>query len=393
MVKRAAGPPYRILYLQSTSEIGGSDLALLRTIQHLDKKVFQPHVVLPHDGPLVHHFRQAGAEIHFVPMAKATLRRRPTYFAHYAIRYLPTVWTILRLIDGNAINLVHTNSLHNLYGWLAALLSGRPHVWHIRELVTQSAVIRKIELFLARRFSTRIIVMSSAIGEMFGSVDTLPPHFIKLHDGIELDTFRPGISSMRIRAALRWRGPLVGAVSRLDEWKGLDTFLRAAAEVKSVMPNTRFLVAGGAIEGQENYEIALKQLAQRLGLGDCVYFTGWKYAHEDIPEVLNALDLFVLVPNTPEPYGLAVLEAMACGTPSVLSNTGGPREIVGNSGCATLVPPRDPASTACAIVHLLQDDASRRAMSTAARRRAEADFDVRHCVRRLESLYLDLLEA
>lgn len=392
-MKRSTRLPYRILYLQSTSEIGGSDLALLRTIQDLDKRTFEPHVVLPRKGPLFDHFRRAGAQVHLVRMAKATLRRGPGYFALYGIRYFPTVARILQIIKNNEIDLVHTNSLHNLYGWLAALSSGRPHIWHIRELVTQSAVARRIEVFLARRFSRRIVVMSDAIGEMFTAANTPPSRVIKLYDGINLDTFRPGISPARIRAALGWGGALVGVVSRLDEWKGLDTFLRAAAEVKAFMPKVRFLVAGGTIEGQEHYEAALKDLARKLELADSVYFTGWKFKHEAIPEIMNALDVFVQVPNNPEPYGLAVLEAMACGIPSVLSNEGGPREIVGDSGCAVLVPPRDPGVVASAIVGLLQDEARRRSMSAAARKRVEGEFEVGRCVRCVESLYRDVLEG
>ncbi len=389
-------PPRKVLYLQSTSEIGGSDITLLRTLEVLDKKQFEPHVVLPHEGPLVEAFRKAGCRVHFLSsMRKLTSRKGIGYLLLYLIGYLPAVLQLVRLIRREGINLVHSNTIHNLYGFLAALLSRRPHVWHVREIVVQSRLMRSLETWFVRRFSTRFIVMSDAIAEAFRMKDgSFPPNLSKLYDGIELQEYHPEVSGKRIRKELEISDgtPLVGIVCRLDPWKGLDVFLKAAALIHQKQPDARFLICGGEIDGHEGYEAALRGQVEALGIGrGAVFFTGWRYRHRDIPEVYGAMDVSVQCPVYPEPYGLANIEAMSCGVPVVAVAQGGPMELCVHGETAILVPPDDPWAVADAVLSLLKDPARAQAMSAAGRRRVEKLFDRRQCVKALEALCGEVL--
>jgi glycosyltransferase involved in cell wall biosynthesis len=381
-----------ILYLQSTSEVGGSDITLLRTIEALDRTKVEPHVALPHDGPLVEAFRKAGCRVHLLPaMRKLTSRRGLGYLARYAAGYVPGALAVARLIRREDLALVHTNSIHNLYGFLAARWTRRPHVWHVREIVIRPRAIRWLEVTLARRFSTRIIVMSDAVGEMFRARGgAAPGHMIKLYDGVDLDAFHPRQrTDNRIRRELGVGedAPLLGIVTRLDPSKGVGDFLVAASLILRDVPETRFLVCGGEIEGHEGLEASLRRRARSLGLDGAVLFSGWRYKHRDIPEVYGALDVSVQCPIHPEAYGLANVEAMASGVAGVAAAAGGPLELCVQGETTLLVPPRDPRATAEAAVALLRDPARRSAMGAAGRRRAERLFDRRLCVRALEELY------
>lgn len=390
-------PVCKVLYLQSTSEISGSDLTLLRLIEVLDRKRFEPHVVLPRSGPLVDAYRKAGCQLHFVPsMRKLTSRRGAWHISLYLSGYMWAVLRIARLIRRERINLVHTNTIHNLYGFLAAQLTRTPHVWHVREIVVQSAVVRLIEAHLVKWYSDRFIVMDDPIAEMFRTRNgRFPPNLVKLYDGIDLDAFHPTVSGERIRRELGVleSTPLVGIVCRLDPAKGLDIFLDAAADIHRVRPDTRFLVCGGEIEGHEGFEAKLRQRAARAGVQEAVLFTSWQYRHQDIPEVYGALDVSVQCPINPEAYGLANIEAMASGVPVVAVAEGGPTELCVQGETAWLVPPRDPHALAEAVLSLLRDPARRQAMGIAGRRRAEVLFDRKQCVGRLESLYDEILET
>jgi phosphatidylinositol alpha-mannosyltransferase len=388
--------PVKILYLQSTSEIGGSDITLLRTLEVLDKKQFEPHVVLPHEGPLMEAFRKAGCRVHILPsMRKLTSRKGIGYLLLYLIGYFAAVLQLVRLIRREGINLVHSNTIHNLYGFMAALLSRRPHVWHVREIVVQSRLMRSLETYFVRRFSSRFIVMSDAIAEAFKLTDgSFPPNLSKLYDGIDLEEYHPRVSGDRIRKELGLSDdtPLVGIVCRLDPWKGLDVFLKAAALIHQKRPDARFLICGGEIDGHEGYEASLRRQVEALGLDrGAVFFTGWRYRHRDIPEVYGAMDVSVQCPVYPEPYGLANIEAMSCGIPVVAIAQGGPMELCVHGETAILVPPNAPSAVAEAVFSLLKDPARAQAMGTAGRQRVEKFFDRRQCVKALEALCGEVL--
>ncbi len=386
----------RILFLHGTSEIGGSDVSLVELVRHLDQARFHPIVALPAVGPLVPHLEACGAEVVIAPrMKKLTTRRGRAYLVPYLANYPFAVSWLARLIRARGVELVHTNTIHNLYGLAAARLARRPHVWHVREIVWQSRLVRRLERVLVLR-SDRVIVTSDAVGELFRDLGGgLPAHVCKVPNGVDLDLFRPGASNGTVHAALELPRdvPLVGAVCRLDAWKGVDVFLHAAALVRRQLPAARFVVVGGPIEGQEAYAATLEQLARRLELQDIVRFAGWRFTPRDMPEVYRTLAVAVLPSRRPEPFGLVLVEAMACGRPVVATDHGGPREICEPGETGVLVPPGDPDALAAAIAWLLAHPERARAMGEAGRRRAEARYDVKRTVRAVEAIYDELVSA
>jgi glycosyltransferase involved in cell wall biosynthesis len=385
--------PARILYLHTTSEIGGSDVSLLRLVERLDRSRFAPTVVMPASGPLVARLEASGAAVIVMPsLWKLTSRRGRLFLAAFAAHYPLAVAELARLIRRERIALVHTNTIHNLYGGAAARRARVPHVWHIREIVWQSGALRRLELALVRRWSTRIIVTSGAVAAMFDGPAGRPPQMVTISNGIETDRFRPGEGD-RVRRELGV-GPdqtLVGTACRLDMWKGVDVFLDAAAIVARAHPSVHFAVVGGPIIGQEAYAGQLKQRAAAAGLGGRVHFTDWRYLPQDMPDVHRALDIFVLASSEPEPFGLVVIEAMATAKPVVATDRGGPAEIVeeGRTGC--LVPPRDPPAMAAALARLVADPAGARAMGEAGRRRVEALYSVDRYIAGIERVYDEIL--
>jgi len=142
----------------------------------------------------------------------------------------------------------------------------------------------------------------------------------------------------------------VAFLGRLDfVQKGIDTLLKAWVLVCSKMPDAKLIIVGGGSE--EAYNM-LKQIVDRLGLSDNVIITG--FAPEDaLPKILNMSKIFVF-PSRFEGFGLAVLEAMACGLPCVLSNIEVFRELYND--VAIFVEPDDYRSLALTIIRLLKDE-------------------------------------
>jgi len=370
----------------------------LRIVENLDPSRFRAVVVLPSRGPLTKAFEERGAKVVVMgSMLKLTTRKGRLYHLRFLANYPATVARLVRLIRREQIDLVHTNTLHNLYGYMAARLARRPHVWHVREIVFQSAAVRRLEVFLARRFADRVVAVSRAAAEMFRNKNggEYPPHLRVMWDAVDLTRFNPRNGGGRIRSeqGVASDAPLVGLVGRLDHCKGVEVFLRAAAMCRGEFPEARYLVCGGEVEGQEEVAREARRLAAELGLTDVVSFTGWRYGPEDMPEVHAALSVLVSASTRPESFGLVLAEAMATGKPVVAANHGGPREVCVEGETALMVAPRDARATADAILALLGDPARARALGAAGRRRAERHFDERRRARELQALYEEVLGA
>jgi glycosyltransferase involved in cell wall biosynthesis len=159
--------------------------------------------------------------------------------------------------------------------------------------------------------------------------------------------------------------PLVGNVGALVDHKGQRYLVEAAALVLRERPDARF-----AIVGEGELESDLKARAKALGLGDRLLFTGFR---RDVPAILEALDLFVMSSHL-EGLGTIVLDALAAGKPVVGTRAGGIPEIIEHESHGLLVPPRDAAALAAAILRVLADPALAARLASQGRARALEGF-------------------
>lgn len=381
--------PRKVLFLHTTSEVGGSDVSLVHLVERLDRARVEPLVALPSAGPLVPRLEQAGARVFIVPrMKKLTSRKGKAWLAVFAANFPFAVASLAALIRREGVDIVHTNTIHNLYGWAAARVTGRRHVWHVREIVWQNAGLLKLERALALRFSDRVIVTSDAVARMFASGGALPPAVVKIPNGVDSTRFHPGRGdAVRRDFGIPAGAPLVGAAARMDVWKGLDDFIDAAAIAHRSRPDARFVIAGGPIEGLEPYERSLRERARAQGLEGVLFFAGWKYGPAEMPAFYQSLDVFVLPSREAEPFGLVVLEAMASGLPVVATKHGGPLEIVKDGETGLLVEPGRADAIARGVLSLVDDPARAAAMGAAGRQRAVAEYSIDRTVARLQVLY------
>ena len=131
----------------------------------------------------------------------------------------------------------------------------------------------------------------------------------------------------------------------------------------------------------------LTRLAERLGIGSRVQFTGLR---SDVPAVLASSTVSVM-PSLNEALSNVLLESMAAGVPTVATRVGGTPEAIVDGVTGLLVPPADAAAMAAAIARLLNDPALAAALGRAARRAIEERFSVDRMVEATEQLYVDLL--
>lgn len=160
--------------------------------------------------------------------------------------------------------------------------------------------------------------------------------------------------------------PTLLFVGRLDSFKGVDLLLDAFAKVVEVRPSARLLVAG---DGDTQQRAEFGESVARLGLQDSVRRLG-QVSHDLMPVLYSSADV-MMAPSFHETYGLATLEAAACGVPAVVADVDGLRAIVMHGETGYLVKSRDPKGYARFAIEMLSDDDTRRRMGDACRNRAE----------------------
>ncbi len=386
----------KILFLSITSEIGGADLALLRTVRELNQTEFQPVVAFPQDGPLVSAFKEAGAETVFFPIRRLRKTFNPFWHLSYLSAFAKTSRSIAEFARESQVSIIHSNSLPNLYGGAAASRAQLPCVWHVRELDLRPRLVRAALARRALRQAQHIITVSNTVTRgVFGRPSGTAARKISvLYDALDVQAFRAGDETraeLRSRYNLEANAQLAGMWCRFDEWKGLPVAIKAAGIMVRDNPRFRLLVAGGPTAGHGQYAERLKALAEREAPG-AVVFTGW-LKPDEIPAYISGLDVAVHASTSPEPFGLVIAEAMATGTPLVAPRIGSPLELVEHSKDGLLYEAGHPTALAVAIKRFLDNEQLARSCAQSGREKAEELFDIRKNVRKLEDIYRGLVEG
>lgn len=179
----------------------------------------------------------------------------------------------------------------------------------------------------------------------------------------------------KIRGELQTRpdSVVIIQVSRMEEWKGQELLLRALERIKESPKWTCWIVGGSQRPAESRYVEGLKELASAAGLDDRTRFTGER---SDVQALLASADIYCQPNLSPEPFGIAFIEALYSGLPVVATATGGAKEIVDDT-CGILVPPRDEEALAGSLDTLIRDAAMRQRLGSNGPARAVKLCDVR----------------
>ncbi|MCY4410682.1 MAG: glycosyltransferase family 4 protein [Caldilineaceae bacterium] len=381
--------PRPILYVDHANNLGGAEQSLLLLMTFLDHSRWQPHLIAP-PGKLAEEAARAD-----IPVRTLDLPR-----LRGSSRSLLDWWQVSSSISKTARNLnaalIHSNTVRaTAYAALAARLSSRPLVWHMRDFWLSEAEPApkwpdRLGKFILSRMAALVLTNSHAVAR---HLPNSAKHSV-LHNGIDLSRFDPARVAAGNRASICSAAgfppdaPIVGMVGRARPWKGQHTFLQMAGELAASAPDCRFLVVGGdPFQVNDNYEASLKALCTQLGLDDRVHWTGQL---ADVRPALAAMDIFVH-PGAPEPFGLVNTEAMAMSKPVVSFSHGALPEIVTHNETGLLVAPSDTTALAASVLRLLRDRVLCQSMGRAGRQRVDSRFRIEHTVAQLEIHYQDLV--
>jgi glycosyltransferase involved in cell wall biosynthesis len=362
----------KILLLHSSSDVYGASKIFLGTVQLLKKRNHDVWVVLSEDGPLVKKLASAGATVLMVRLG--ILRRK--YFNPRGI--INRIATLLRarkqlqeLIQKEKIELVYSNTTGVLAGAFAARNCGVRHIWHVHEIIENPFWLKQLLGHLMNRYAVGIIAVSEAVKQSWESV--LPAERITvIQNGIDYSPYLEHEHTLTKELQLPTAAIVIGMVGRVHYWKGQSYFLKLAGQLHQKHPSLHFLLAGDAYPGYEYLYQEMQTQIETLQLSDVVHNLGFR---EDIPAVMQTIDLLLLPSQQPDPFPTVILEAMASAKPVIATQFGGAVEMI-DAGITGDLMPADQVDTAVSVIESWLDKNRLQAAGEAGRKRVLEKFSL-----------------
>ena len=367
------------LYNVTTTVVtGGVETFVWELGQELTRRGLTVHLIA---GRSPHPDRYPGLTVLRRPFIdRAVFRKVPLLRRAYAItkllERLSFAWTTLPLLLRERYDILHIQKPYDL-----------PVALLVRALVGTRVVFgcHGEDFFPGDRLLGRradVAVSCSAF-----NADTIDRHYgIRprvVFNGYDAELFVPRGPDPALRQKLASAGePIILYAGRLIPWKGVQYAISALAEV----PGAILVIAG---EG--HYRPTLEEQARVAGLAGRVRFLG-AVPHEELPRLLAVSDVLVATSFASETFGIALVEAQACGVPVVASRFGGFPEVVQDGVTGLLVPPQDPAALAGALRAVLADPERRRQMGQAGQCWVREQFHWEQVAERVLEAYREVLQ-
>lgn len=366
--------PSRILYHYSSTQVDtGSPRALLAMVDLVDRARFEPVYLAGEPGPLPE--RMAAHKVEVLPGIVASVE------LSHPVPAAASVWDKLRFLRSQRIRLIHMNEL----GWnrdlvIAAWLLRIPVVIHLHNPCDIGP--RNLETLIASLF----ITVSHAQKASITGFERIAARHAVLYNCVDIDRFSKGVAR-RAALGLSPDDLVVTTVAQVCQRKGIDIVLDVARRLLPSMPRLVFVVAGSAGKGEADFNSRIREEAAAPEIGDRIRLLG---SRDDIPDILSSSDAFFL-PTRAEPFGIAIIEAMAAGLPVVASRVGGIPEILDDVAYGRLVEPDDQVGFAAALAEILSTPDNGRSMGVAGRASLANRFDKATLAGQLEAHYAALL--
>lgn len=397
-----------VLFLDNSHTFGGAIISLARLVNGIDSLGVRSVVVSGQPRSTMedlfgeHHSLVASApiprshETHVQRLLESLDRPESIVgrFAHQVknLDWLLT-WTLpntLRYISlalRHRASLIHLNNglESQLPGLFAAKLLGIPCVAHTRYFSEFSTLVDRVAGSVDRH-----IAVSSSVKQQLVENGVRAERISVVHNPVDVEEFSRPKDTDAVRKELNIppEAKVFGLVGRIMGWKGVKEFVSAAIRVLDSVEDAYALIVGDESDGNRSYFREVQNLAQNSSGKDRIIFAGFR---DDVPAVLQTLDLLVHTSVKPEPFGRVLAEAMAAGTPVVASNRGGPLDIVIDGETGLLVDPEDTATLATTIELMLRNSQTAQEMGERGRQRAKREFAVNRHATKINDIYRSVL--
>jgi glycosyltransferase involved in cell wall biosynthesis len=368
----------RVAYFIDHLHTGGAQKHLVELLRALDRRRFSASVWTERaGGELAGEVERMGIRVRSLDVQRSLTE----------VRSLVRLVQVARVLRREGVHIVHGYLYAgNIVGAVAGLLAKVPvRIVSKRSLDSYPSKAKLLACRLGNRLADRVTVNARAVGQFVAKEEGCAPgKMVLIPNGVDFSRFQEHGNEGKEALGLSPRDRVVGTVGRLTWKKDPDCLLSAAHMILQEEPDTRFLIVG---DGPLRPHV--EKRAEELGIHARCLFTG---TVSDVLPLLRACDVFVLS-SVIEGAPNALLEALACGKPAVVTDAGGNGEVVRDGQTGFVVPRNDPQRLAEATVRLLRDPDLAVRMGEAAMKDMEERFSLSRMVRSIESLYEELLRA
>ena len=366
-----------ILHVCSSLSWGGAEMAAVKLSKQFSQRGYEVVFAVNPKGRIKNELQNSNIEL------------VPINFFRYFDPF--TVIKLIRLVRKYNVNIIHAHlsrDLAHLF-WVALFLKPLPIILdkQVSSKISKKSFIHR----LIYGKVSKIFVLSTYLKQ--NVLETCPvsdDKVVVIPGGVKLVDYDIA-SSMRNQIRNEWKLSdddfVFGTVCRIDRQKGLEELVRAFGRIVKEKPSVKLVVVGEPTAGEPEFSNRLLQIVDELKLTNKIIFTGYR---SDVPQVLSAFDLFVL-PSYEESFGYVFIEALASRLPVIATNSGGVPDIIEDSVCGVLVPPKNQESLYNAMIRLLNNKLLRDRFSYAGYRRVEEMFLESKRLDQIENEYLELI--
>jgi len=351
-----------------------------------------------HSFKWVNYFAQMGHDVHWASLEPLIFNGKMENIRFYQMKSQEKIFPLSLFIDALRIRClvrkIKPDIIHAHYagrnGFLGALTFFHPFVltaWGSDILISAKSKTKGVAIKFALKKADLITCDAEHMRKAMMELGILSSKINIIYFGIDTKKFCPAQKDTELKKKLRiFDFPAVISSRGLESIYNIETLIEAIPIISKELPETKFIIAG---KGSE--EKKLKELAKILKVSEKIRFVGW-VPNDDLPSYLGTADVYVSTALSDAGIAGSTAEAMACGLPVVITNTGENEKWVKNGEGGYLIPVKNPEILAEKIICLLKNENLRKKFGQINRKIIEERNNYYQEMEKMENIYKELIK-
>lgn len=378
---------FRVANIIEEGRLGGPQVYIC-AVEAVLKGQVETLVIMPKENSVAFRERCDAIGVPYITLPITRVTKEWRVAVRYMLFSFFEVLRLVRILKKGKFDLVYANGgSWQFKAVLAAKLAGQKVLWHLNDTSMPGVILRLFSV--VSRLADGFIFASERSRAYYGPLmHPGKPEFV-IPSPVDTDKFDPAREYAGDEELIaNWSGKLViGTVVNVNPVKGLEVFIRAAAEIKKRFDNACFVVVGPIFKCQQRYFERLQRLCEELGVKNIEFVGG----RSDVKPLLKRFDIYVCSSRA-ESSPIAVWEAMAMGKPVVSTDVGDVPLYVQDGDKGFIVAEGDSDGMAEKIAQLAADEDMRHEFGKRARETAVRELNPKRCADRHLAAYTAILK-
>jgi glycosyltransferase involved in cell wall biosynthesis len=377
----------KILFINQSAELYGSDQTFLLLLKNLDTSKFFPIVVLPNEGPLKMEIEKLQIQVIISPILKLY---RDMFSFKNIIKFVKDFFsgysTLKKLHKLHNFDIIYSNTFAVLIGAFFSKQKKIKHLWHVHEIIEHPNLIASFFPKMAYYFSDVIVCNSEATKQnIIDREKRNEKKCVVIYNGV--NNLNATSISKKSDFGFDDNDLIITLVGRISRLKGHNLLLKTFKEKLHTNENIKLLFVGSPVPGQEFYLDTILNFINENKIEKRVKILPFTSKLEDIWKIT---DIAVMPSTEKESFGLVAAEAMLANKAVIGANHGGLNEIIINNKTGILVEPNNVNELSKAIMTLINKPELREQMGANGNKRILNDFSIESYIKSFELLMQDL---